>query len=258
MSVLFLIFMMAAPQTGASKTEPRWEYRLGSRLPKPVPTTEYKAAEVRKVQLHYGECVVKKHPVEARRFVNATKSEGPDFKKNLNAVGDGFCLAEVTPGNDQSRMQFPGETLQYTLADALVRSEIREPRAGFDNVASLDQPELVEADYRPKPGAKITDKLLTQLANDRTKQATIVYLAEFGECVVRKNPIQAHALLMADPGSPEEGSALQAIYPSLGGCMTAGQTLTFNRSILRGTIAMNYYRLSLASGQAPIQVKASK
>lgn len=258
MSLLFLALMMASPQPGSREADPRWEYRLGSRLPKPVPTTEYQAVEVRKIQLRYGECVVKKHPTEARQFVLTNNYEGADFKKNLNAVGDGVCLAAVASDVGQAIMQFPADTMKYTLADALVRSEIRQPLPSLENAPAIDQPKLDESKYMPKPGVKVTAKLLTQLADYRAGRATLIYLAEFGECVVRKNPSQAHALLMADPASPQEDSTLQAIYPSLGGCMTAGQTIKFNRSILRGTIAMNYYRLALASGPAPLQSKISK
>jgi hypothetical protein len=52
------------------------------------------------------------------------------------------------------------------------------------------------------------------------------------------------------PNSPEEASQFAAMQQSLGACLPAGQQLKFGKLDLRGTIAVNYYRLAKAAAGA--------
>ena len=73
------------------------------------------------------------------------------------------------------------------------------------------------------------------------------YLSRFGECVVRVDPAASKALLMTDRGSADERAAFGGLSTALGTCLAEGKTLNFNKASLRGSIAVNYYRLAAAA-----------
>ena len=54
------------------------------------------------------------------------------------------------------------------------------------------------------------------------------------------------ALLKTAVESDEEKAALGALAPALPGCVKKGEQLSVNRFNLRGTIALNFYRLAQA------------
>lgn len=258
MMFALLAMAMAAPAAQAPKPEPRREVELGSRLAKRVQTSDRKPAEVRLVQKNFGDCVIKKQAAAASHFVLVADLDKADWRKSVSKIADGACLLAVAAASDGVEMTFPGDTMRYALADALVRQEFRSaPAPGIELAAPLIQPKFDESEYEPKPGKKTNAKQLTAMADSRLKRIGVVYLAEYGECVVRKNPSQSHALLMADPDSVQEGAAFRAVTSALGECLTAGQSLSFNRMTLRGAIAMNYYRLAHAPRQLPAQIKAN-
>ena len=73
----------------------------------------------------------------------------------------------------------------------------------------------------------------------------------FGECVVRTDPARAHVLLMTPPGSLAERAAIDALAPAFGDCVVQGGRFTATRPILRGLVAISYYRLAHAARVAP-------
>ena len=94
---------------------------------------------------------------------------------------------------------------------------------------------------------------LEELAEDRRQREVAIYLSYFGECVVRADPGNSKALLAASPDSRDEGIAIAALGKSLSGCLEAGRTLELNKTNLRGTVALNYYRLAKAAqSSAPV------
>ena len=128
-------------------------------------------------------------------------------------------------------MKFPADTMRYVLADALVRREFSAALpSSIKDAAPLIQPVLDEVDYVPKPGRKAKQVELEELADRRTKRLGMIYLAEYGECVVRAETGRSHALLMADFGTVEEATAFGRLKPALSQCVVAGQTLTFNKN----------------------------
>ncbi len=67
-----------------------------------------------------------------------------------------------------------------------------------------------------------------------------------GECVVRANPSAAHSLLLTKIGSVLETRYLDAIQPAAGNCIEKGGSISLTKYSLRGTIALNFYRLAKA------------
>jgi hypothetical protein len=68
--------------------------------------------------------------------------------------------------------------------------------------------------------------------------------------VVRIAPQDAKTLLATVPDNVEETVRFKALQPAMGRCLPEGATLKFGRTTLRGTIAVNYYRLAMAARAA--------
>jgi len=227
-----VLFLFAAALAGATPTA------AGA-----TETVKKDVRDIREVKARYGECVVSKHLLAARSFVLK-----PDAKwRNDERIGDGDCLLAAIEAADEAEMKFPGDAMRYALAEALVRREFSTgPSASITDAAPLAQPKLDEADYAPKPGKKYNEAELKELADSRSKQEAIIFLASFGECIVRADPAQSYALIMSQHSSKEESAAFAGLNATLGQCFPTGQSLAFTRVILRGTVAMNYYRLAHA------------
>lgn len=252
---------LAALATAGAAQAPDKEVRLGSRLPVKIDKRAREAAQVREVHQRFGDCVVKKHYAEAVAYllnhptVDDNDREG---RKLVRVLADGPCLvaaADIGPGGVV--MTLPGDTMRYALSDTLVRRELTgAPLADLDRVARLAHPTLDPNNFEPKPGKKASAKELAELAANRGKEQARIYLAQFGECVVRLDPVKAHALLMTPVNSPAESAAFAALTPRLGECVLAGRTLQLNKSVVRGTVAYGYYRLAKAP-RSPVPLTPS-
>jgi hypothetical protein len=73
------------------------------------------------------------------------------------------------------------------------------------------------------------------------------FLSHYGECIVRADTAGAKALLLATPDSADEAARFAALGPSLSRCLPEGTTLRFGKVTLRGSVAINYYRLAYAA-----------
>ncbi len=72
------------------------------------------------------------------------------------------------------------------------------------------------------------------------------WLSRYGECVVRQEPAKARYWLLTPPDSPEEISRINDLRPAFADCLNEG-TMKFNRTTMRGAVAINYYRLAMAT-----------
>lgn len=141
-----------------------------------------------------------------------------------------------------------GEPLRNALAEELVAVDHKDDKtASFANRAALT--------HRDPPAAEVRDRVLAatsstsareRLRKDYDVQLGLAWLSRYGECVVRKNPGSARTWLLAAEGSPADSRAMQEVQPALGACLRAGDQLKFSKEVLRGTLAVNYYRLAHA------------
>jgi len=121
--------------------------------------------------------------------------------------------------------------------------------------APLPHRDLNEADYRPKAGRTPKPKELAELQKQRERDGLERLLSIFGECIVRADPAAALQLVVTKPSSAEENQAFDAMNGALASCLVSGQKLEFSKGALRGTIAMNLYRLARAPR---VQAKAAQ
>lgn len=224
MSALFLFFALAAAPVKAN------------------------SAEVRMIQHRYGDCVTQQNPREARDFVLNYR----DSKINtptgvlIDKLSDGRCLLKATD-NYGGRMRLPGDSMRYALADSLIRRELLTAAPPTPaSIAPLTHRTVDAAAIMAAPvgfGGKEA-----QLERERrlAMAQAIAAMSELGECIVRRSPTESLQLFRTAPGSAEEGAAFAALNPAIGQCVAAGSTVELTKVSLRGTIAVNYYRLANA------------
>lgn len=209
--------------------------------------------EVRLVGVRYGDCVVGKNRAAASAYVlsQGIEMEEGARRRLIDRVNDGYCLTDATKSFGDVQMRLPADTLRYTLADALFRAQpLAGPLTIPATLPALTHPTIDEAEYRAALAKGGNKRKLAELTANRAKALGRILLSDFGECVVRANPAGAHALLSTSVLSPEENRAFAVLRPAFGQCLYQGQTLEMNKAILRGTVALNHYRLAQAMRQA--------
>ena len=160
-------------------------------------------------------------------------------------------------GSFDLAMKLPGDTLRYTLADALIRAELpSSPIATFAGVPRLGQRKLDAADFEPKAGSRPSERTLQALKEARSIALAAIFMSAVGECVVRTDPLGSFALLGTSVGSTEESARVKALITPLSACIPADKKLSLDTSVVRGIVALNYYRLAKAS--RPVEAGASQ
>lgn len=76
-----------------------------------------------------------------------------------------------------------------------------------------------------------------------SEDKSTIAVRRYIDCIARSDPQAAHALLLSTPGTSVEDGAFSALSPGLSGCLAKGDTLSFSKSILRGTLAEVMYRI---------------
>ena len=227
MSILVAFAMLAAGQeTSGTRTPPMVVQRYLDTSP----------AVSRAVMAEFARCVVRrKHDAAAEVVLDPAQQLGSEDNK-------GLFVSDCMPSG--SRMRAKAVQMRYGLAEALVRSDMESAPADLALVAPLQRLAFVD---RPMPADVAADpeRVAGWQAFAEAAQSYAA-LAPLGECVVRADPAGSLALLKTPVESEEEMAAVGALAPVLPGCVKKGQKLSFNRFNLRGTIALNLYRLARA------------
>jgi hypothetical protein len=116
--------------------------------------------------------------------------------------------------------------IRTALAQALVESE---PTIALPDLATV--PPLEHGTVK-----RASDK----------NAATGIAMSRLGECVVRAAPDSSGRLVRSAVASPDESAAFEALKPAVSSCLSAGATVAFSPELLRGAVALNYYRLAKA------------
>ena len=195
-------------------------------------------AEVRDIAQEFAICAVKRRPELAARYVLDTsfRLERGEFRK----LFDPGCVP--TDGRRFTALAGGRQQMSFALAEALVRRQYpSESMVNVTTAAPLDHslPPL-ERTHKSKP---LSAETLEDLEKRRVAGQAISIL---GECVVRAHPAAAHGLLLTEPGSTSENQYLAALQPAADNCVEKGVAISLTKYSLRGTIALNYYRLANA------------
>ena len=207
---------------------------------------DYSTKETRALTHGYAGCVVKRQPARASQAILANV----DNRTMLRDYGKlilGECLDSRV--NVATQMRFTGDLYRYALADALVNRELAAlPVPALDAV-----PRLAHRDpgAPPQPvddkGRKLGKRKLEAAQLNYSRDVAYAFLSHYGECVVRADTAGAKALLVTKPDSVEESVRFAALRPAFSDCLPADRTLRFGKVALRGSVAVNYYRLAHAA-----------
>lgn len=207
---------------------------------------DYSTKETRALTHAYARCVVKRQPAKASEAIARNVDNATILRDYPMLIRD-ECLSRQV--HQKTRMRFGGDLYRYALADALVNRELAaQPAPGLEAVPRLDHRDPGEPPQPIDPKGRKLDKrkLEAALASYR-RDTAFAYLSRYGECVVRVDAAGAKALLATGPDSAEEASGFAALRPALGRCLPEGETLRSGKAALRGSIAINYYRLAHAA-----------
>jgi len=205
-------------------------------------------AEWRYAFRDYGICVVSRY----RKLATAVILDNVDDEtlvKHRKPLPANDCLKP--PKMLSIWAGLSADRVRYAIADALVRSELKgSPAPDLSAV-----PKLSHLEPGPPParaaatGKPLPEKEFEEASKQYREQYLFAQFSRFGECVVRTNPAAARDLLLTEPESVQEGAAFGKVKPAMANCLIPGETMALTKLPLRGTIAVNYYRLSRASGE---------
>ncbi|BAI96162.1 hypothetical protein Sj15T_04840 [Sphingobium sp. TA15] len=194
--------------------------------------------KIRSITVQFGDCVMK-HNAALGRAVVLSNLSNDVILHSASRLIDGNCLNRTDAGMG-SQMTFTGDQFRYAMAGALVRMDYPVRRHfDFTNVLPLVHAIPKPVDPSLKKGSRKAAKAEEEYAKDRA----FLFLSRFGECVARRNPDRTQDLLLADIGTVEEKAAFNELSASLGECLGDGQ-MSFGREMLRGSLALNFYRLA--------------
>ena len=194
----------------------------------------------------YGNCIVADQP---RRAAEAVLSDVDDarFLKRYPTFAEGGCV-DMRQGT-WGYFNIRADSVRYSLADALVRKEFAGSKVSdFSALPALDHGTVPskpsEVGSNGKPIRK--DLYAKALADYRWKYASNLW-SNVGECIVRENSSAAHALLLSDPDSAAEDAQLAGLKQAVVKCLPESESMQLNELSLRGTIAVNFYRLATSA-----------
>ena len=188
--------------------------------------------DARRTTRDFGVCVLKRFPKYGERLaVEPVHTE--EYNKLLKRVTIDDCLS-------LGELTLPWNVVRSAIIEALYVEEYgRSGPTDFTQVAPIDYLAGYPAEL---PGMA----------------RTIVSLAKFGDCVSRKDSVNARALAVSIPGSADETQRFRFLSPSFNGCVVQGEKLTFSKSVIRGAVAEGLYRLSQATTQTAVAAGASQ
>jgi hypothetical protein len=89
----------------------------------------------------------------------------------------------------------------------------------------------------------------TEVPADYLAQVAPMY--QLVDCATPRQPALVRAVLATDPGSPAEGSAVAALYPTFQACVPPGTTLRIDHRIMRLLFGEALYRWSMVQRDGP-------
>lgn len=189
------------------------------------------------------DCQVSKAAPKARALILGSLGYR-EQREQVAQLADGQCIIDIGYGG--GTIAFPGDLALYGIAEALVRSDYSRP----EELNFTGHPPLDHA--MPDVSQRTSQWKMSEA--DFLKQRTASYVLDtWGECVVRRDTHNVHALLLTAPASAEERAALAALSPSFDACMQTGD-VRLSLQVARGTLALNFYRLAGAPNGAKVAV----
>lgn len=161
-----------------------------------------------------------------------TLPDRPGFYEASMKAADLTCLNHAaTRIHGTFEMRLQPNTFRDALFPSLYRREFRKtgPVADLKALPPLRLSNEFDGDPAELPPEFIAGRL-------------------FGDCVAREDSADAHALLLAQPASTEETTAIERLKPAFTACIRQGQTVSLTRAAVRATVGEAMLKLSRAAG----------
>jgi len=194
----------------------------------------------REVMRDFSRCMAKHHAKEATAIVNWDPTD--QTPEGFSRLFKSDCL----PRGGISGLEMRGKLThyRYALAEALLHRAYDDAMpAGVATAEPLKHPAI-------PAGAPLPVRWRGDAAGWQEQVAlsqAYAYVSAFGECLVRTAPDRAWALLKTEVVSKGEQAALEALAPAMSGCVSKGQQVELNKFNVRGSIALNFYRLAMTT-----------
>lgn len=211
-----------------------------------VPASAYSTHDTRLAIEQFGRCIAARQERSASAAIVRNADNGT-LIRDYSRLIDGGCMP--TPPQGAIKVKFVGDQFRYALADGLVRRQLLSlPAPVLDGVAPLDHREPKEPSRVDRKGRPLSEARYAEAVKNYEQAQAFAYVSRFGECVVRANPSGARALLATAADSAQEKAAFADLSTAMGNCLEEGSKIELSKLVLRGTIAVNYYRLAAAAG----------
>lgn len=209
-----------APVGAQAQLEPTTQ--LGSRIPvKPEAMDPVRAGVVKK---GFARCLYERNSAKAPILLENSDPMSLDYSKvempddNIGKyLGMANCLGDQADGTQSA--------IGFRFSPSQLRAMLQEESYLAANRKAPTLPsgseELVQRDYVSQG-----DKLHTARS-----------LGAFADCLTFRDTRNADAILRTTPGSKNEMAAATALAPTLGACLTEGQSLSLTPSSIRGFVA---------------------
>ena len=203
----------------ASPFAPAGAQETGSLIPRgsPAQIRGTAPADVRRTFMEFGACVIRRSPSRADRLTRMAITD-PQFRPQMERLANDECLST-------GLMRMHVTHLRGALFEAIYARN-------YSALGRVDFNALASPDY----GAGYSDPLPQEVIN-------VIALARFGECVARRDGINAVHLLNSGPGTSMEDTLVRNLTPSFSGCIPQGETIRLSRMIVRFAIAEGVVRM---------------
>jgi len=197
--------------------------------------------EVRRVVANYATCIVRHSHDQAAKALLAD-ADNFMIKQDFRRLINGDCLRP-----DVQEIGFGTDLYRYALAEALVNAEFAKggPSDFSDRPPLMHHPGPTQAQIDAAVAAEKSNKKRAKIREAYEEQQIVPALSQYGECVVRVDPVGTRLWILSKPGSSEEAGRIEDLRHSFGMCLKDGKVV-FSKETLRGTVALNYYRLTHA------------
>lgn len=202
---------------------------------------------VRALSADYAECVLgyQNRVALAREFLVKDLPSESLPKGKFSRLINGECLVKVAKPENGIQMTFPGELYRYALAGALMRKD-------FGQTSFTDFSKVPPLQHRPFPVLDETAVPKKKKKADEFREEYRLawldgFMARYAECVVRRIPQESRDLLASEVASVQEKDNFGVMADALSKCMPEGRTIRFGKEMLRGSVAVAYYRLADAA-----------
>ena len=198
--------------------------------------------EARSASRFLGQCTVKREHDLARAFVLA----GGDWKQ-VEPAGRRLVQGECLPKSNMASIM-TNDAMLGSLAEALIQSDgIAVPANGLAAATPLAYVEPTPVRTTDKNGKPLPEARIEAQKRGIAKRIAANTRLRFGECIVRREAALARAVLDTALDTDAELAAIKALTPAMSQCLSAGETVGFDREMLRGAFAVALYRLTHAA-----------